>query len=488
MSNENEVERHDRMLRGPTDLTGALNTAEYIAQFTIQPGGKYTDRGFDTQSVWYSDNGGAVSSLKPDATLAELSTDASQADSTVAIESPTLVYRPGTELSASAGVFVDVMPTGDATYEVLYGREPRTIADPYTGELVAVGTEYGGFRMVADASTDRDVDLEFVVGSDRDGDGDPTEVVVPVTAGEWGSEDFVGTFDESDAGGPRGRAYGIDPLDGDGRSNIDFDPSDGYVFGIDVGWYAPTAMVPYVVKTTDVGGDWKQRRHPLLIFDPADGPTIQRPNQPIRVVADNGSSGQALSARLGGRAGAYRGDVDVQTRPDAHTVTGQTIAATGGVTGTEGLGWYVVAVVKPAATDPDAIISPETPTFSGDNQAVAMVRIVDESSISGTIEYDEPSNMARQDVAFAIDAKSDTPDRLSLGTSTIDGEAKFDGVKTGEGLIASGGGGIGSEALTTPDNVFGFPIPRDNVFVVMAAARTTSDVALDTSIRVITSG
>jgi len=488
MSNENEVERHDRMLRGPTDLTGALTTAEYIAQFTIQPDGEYTGRGFDTQSVWYEENGGSLSSLKPDATLAELTTDGSQTDSKVAIESPTLVYRPGTELSASTGLFVDVLPQGDATYEVLYGREPRTITDPFTGESVDVGTEYGGFRIREDGSTDRDVDLEFVIGSDRDGDGDPTEVVVPVTAGGWGSEDFIGTFDQSQNGGPKGRAYGIDPLDGGGKTNIDFDPTNGYVFGIEVGWYAPTAMVPYVVKTTDLAGDWKQRRHPILIFDPVDGPTVQRPNQPIRVVVDNGTSGQDLAARLGGRAGAFTGDLDVQTRPDTHTATGQSVPTTGGVTGTEGLNWYVVSVLKSCSTNPDAIISPETPTFSADNQAVAMTRIADESSISGTIEYDEPSNTARKDVAFAIDAKSDTPDRLSLSTSTVDGEAKFDGVKTGEGLIASGGGGIGSEALTAPDNVFGFPIPRDKVFIVLVAARGTSDIALDTSIRIITSG
>lgn len=482
---DNDAAEFDKMLRGPANLTGAINTANYIAQFVIQPDGNWPARGFDAENVFYQSNGGDVTSLKPQATLAELTTDGAQTDSTVAVESPTIVYRPGTEVTASAGLFVDVLPTGDSKYEIMYGREPRTIVDPYDGSETDVGVEYAGLR-ITDGSGDRDVGVEFVVGSDRDGDGEPTEIVVPITGGDWKDGDFVGEFDEHSNGGAKARVYGIDPLDGSGRSGLDFDPRTGYVFGFEIGWYGPTALVPYIVETTGVAGAWKQRRHPVLIYEPVEGPSIQRPNQPIRVVADNGTTGQDLKARLGGRAGAYRGDLNLKRTPDVHQTRNQTIASTGGTTGTEGLNWYVVAVVKSRATDPDVIIAPETPTFSGDNQGSTMVRIADESSISGTIEYDEPSNTHRSDVSFAIDAKSDTPDRLSLDTSTIDGEEKFDGEKVGAGFIQSGA--LNEAGLTELRNIFGFTIPRDKVFVLLAAARGNSDVALDTTLGFTTSG
>lgn len=483
MGSEEDAERFDEVLRGPTNLTGAINTAKYKTQFSIQPGNEWADRGYDAQNVWYESNGAAITSLKPKATLAELTTDGAQTDSEVAVESPSLVYRPGAEVSASAGVFVDVMPTGDAYYEVRYGREPRTIVDPFTGESVEVGTEYVALRIV-EGSGDRDHDLHFVVGTDVDGDGNAEENVIDVTGGDWGAEEFIRTFDTD----PKADVYGKDPLDGSGPSNIQFDARRGYTMGFEIGWYAPTSISPYLVETTSAKGIYKQRKHPILIYNPVEGPTIQRPNQPLRVVADNNTSGQDLRLRMGGRAGAYKGESLLEPTPINHGSFNQDITTTGGTAGTEGLNWLVHAVVKPRATDPDVVVAPRPPTHSVTNDGVAMVRVARESDISGTIEYDEPSNTTRSDTVLAIDAKEDTPDRLTLDTVTdpADGETKFAGKKVGNGLLESTG--KNQSTLTDISEDFGVTIPRDLVFVYLMATRDNSDIAADTSYNFVSTG
>jgi len=278
----------------------------------------------------------------------------------------------------------------------------------------------------------------------------------------------------------------IAPLNGDGASNIRFDATDGYVYGIEVGWYAPTALVPYIVETANINGVFKQRKHPILIYNPKGGPSIRRPNQPIRLVADNGTSGDDLQTRLGGRFGGYRGRIDSLPVPDTHKQYDQDIPTTGGVTGTNGQDWFVAAVVKARAIDPDAVIAPNPATYAADNRAATQVRLIEESDITGTIEYDEPSNTARNDVTFAIDAKEDTPDRLSVGTATIDGETKFVGQKVGGDILSSAGNN--QVALSEGDRDLQFTIPRDFVLVYMAAAITNNAVVLDSVYDFVTIG
>lgn len=472
MGNNIDHERIDEVLRGTSNLSGAINTAEYTAQFTIQPDTEWPSRGYDAQNIWYEQNGADISSLKPLATIAQLTTDGTQADSRVAVESPVVVYRPGTEVSASAGLFVDVLPTGDSKYQIQYGREERTIVDPYDGTEIAVGKEYAGFEIVEDSASDRSHDLEFVVGTDVDDDGTAEENRIPITNGDWESNEFITKFTSD----PKAKAFGKDPLDGTGRSGIDFDATRGYLYGLEIGWYAPTALVPYIVETADVTGSHKQRKHPILIYNPIENPTIQRPNQPITVVADNASSGQDLQARLGGRFGGYRGSLRVQQIPTTHRVGNQDIPTAGGTTGTGGLNWFISAVVKPRAKDPDAVVVPNPAVYQPDNPAASMVRLADESDISGTIEYDEPSNTHRADTVFAIDAKEDTPDRLSLATDTFDGESKFVGQKVGGDILI---GDKNEAQLSRGDKDFDFVLPREQVLVYMIAARSNSDVILD---------
>lgn len=472
MGNKEDAERFDEVLRGATNLTGAINIAEYTAQFTLQPDNDWPARGYDAANVWYEVNGADVSTLKPNATLAELTTDGAQADSKVAVESPTVVYRPGTEVSASGGLFVDVLPTGDAKYEIIYGREPRTITDPYDGTNVEVGKEYAGFEIVEDSSSSRDHDLEFVVGTDVDGDGTAEENRVSITNGDWGPEEFVTEFDTD----PKAVVYGKDPLDGSGPSSIDYDAKRGYLYGLEVGWYAPTTLTPFVIETVNIAGTYKQRKHPILIYNPLEGPSIRRPNQPIRVVARNGSSGQDLQARLGGRFGGYRGDLRLPEIPTTHRSNNQDVPSTGGTAGTGGLNWYVAAVVKPRATDPDTVIVPQAPSYEPDNRAASMIRLLPESDISGTINYDEPSNTHRADVRFAIDAVEDTPDRLSVDTETIDGDTKFKGQKVGGDLLAAD---KNTPTLTQGDKDVEFAIPRDYCLAYMVAVRGNNDVVLD---------
>jgi hypothetical protein len=203
-----------------------------------------------------------------------------------------------------------------------------------------------------------------------------------------------------------------------------------------------------------------------------------------------GNNTDDLQARLGGRAGAYNGEAVVEPTPVNHTVYNQDIPTSGGqgTTGTNGQEWYVVGVVKKRATDPDAVTSPRPASYSVTANATAMVRVVRESDISGTIEYDEPSNTNRSDTEVAIDAAEDTPDRLSIDTITdpADGEAKMPGVKVGNGLLeggASKGPNSGSPVLNEQSEDFGVIIPRDFVYVYMLAARSgnalDADIAFD---------
>ena len=473
MGNEEDAERFDEVLRGPTNLSGAINTAEYTAQYNLQPDNEWPARGYNAKNFWFEDNGASIQSLKPKATLAELTTDGAQTDSKIAVEGPTTVYQPGTEVSASAGLFVDTLPTGDAAYKILYGREPRTIADPYTGELIDVGVEFAGFEVVERSSSERSHDLEFVVGTDVDGDGNAEVNRIPITNGDWAAEEFIQSFDTD----PKAKVFGKDPLDGSGPSSIRYEATRGYLYGLDIGWYAPTSITPYVVETTNINGAYKERKHPILIYNPVEGPAIQRPNQPIRVVADNETSGQALQARLGGRFGGYRGRLETSPAPDTDEVYGQTIPTDTGTTGTEGLNWSVIAVVKSRALDPDTVVVPKTPTYTPNNPATTMVRLARESDLSGTIEYDEPANTDRQDVQFAIDAKPDTPTRLSLGTATIDGETKFVGQKVGGDMLEAQ---KNTPKLNQGDRDIDFVIPRDFVLVYLMASRSANaDVTLD---------
>jgi len=160
---------------------------------------------------------------------------------------------------------------------------------------------------------------------------------------------------------------------------------------------------------------------------------------------------------------------------------GQTVPSTGGIVCTAGLNWHVVGVVKSQASDPDTVIQPQPPTYSVNNSATAMVRVARESDLSGTSEYDEPSNSIRADAEFAIDAKTDTPDRLDINTVTdpADGETKMAGFQVGDGLLSPAS--KNKAALTNIEEEFGLTIPRDFVFVYLMAARAGSDVEVDAS-------
>ena len=57
MGKNTEDERFDEVLRGPTNLSGAINTAEYVAQFNIQPDDNFGPRGYDVRNIWYEENG-----------------------------------------------------------------------------------------------------------------------------------------------------------------------------------------------------------------------------------------------------------------------------------------------------------------------------------------------------------------------------------------------------------------------------------------------
>jgi len=480
MSDETFPGGFDDVIYGPANINGSIDVSEFRAQFNIVPDTAFDGADeFDRKNVWYVTNGGLVESLRPNASLAQVTTDGAQTDSTAALETaPVLAYRPGTQVDASTGVFLDVPPTGDAKYEIAYGREPRTLTDPLDGSTVEVGNDYLAYRIRNDGGTTA---LEFAIGQDFDDDGTAEENVVPITNGSWSSEEVAAKFTNN----PKGIAYGHDPLDGEGPSGIDYDPTHGYVYGFLIGWYGPSAVTAYVVDTRNISGAWKERRYPVLTYQPSEDPAINRPNQPIRVYADNATSGDDLQARVGGRQGSFRGETTAPPDPLEHKQTGVNVPVTGGTTGTEGLNWHVVAVAKARTLNPDAVIGFIEFIAAADDALATQWRLVDESDLSATPSYDEFANIQGRYSKVAIDGKTDTPTRISLNTSSVDGETKFRGIKADGHLY---GASQSFNVFGSSRRPFAFSFVRDKCLVLLCAARGSSDLSLDYSLSVAAKG
>jgi len=459
----------DRALRGIATVNEAVTTASLKSQFELLPDTAFVStQDFDTDSVWYERNGGTVSGRVADGVdrLIDLDLDGAQTDSYASVETaPIVVYRSGTKVFGAVGAWVDDYPTGDAHFDIEYGREPRTLTKD-DGTTVDVGTEFYRLRTVSNPDNDPPVDLEFTVGTDYDDDGVGESNTVTVTDTRPGE---VVDFDTA----PKAKYYAIDPFDGDGPTERTFDPKVGYIYGFLLGWYGPSSVVPYLTTTANMYGNVVERIWPLGIYDPIETPSLLRPNQPLKATVDNGTSGQALSARVGGRQATYFGDIQANPNPTQHYAIGQTHdGSTGTVGDVTGSNWQVAAVIKRKANRPGTALGLIKTTLSTSSGLAVQGRVVPESKITESgdgLTYTDPTDYEDTESSLLVDCASDTPSRVSLGTETKDdGSTKLVGKKYDGDFVGQGKNDL-TLGETTSD--FVFPLVRTNPTVILLSVR-----------------
>lgn len=482
---DTDPDRLEEVLKGRASLNDTIAVAPLTTQFQFVPDTTFpSTQTFDASSVWYLNNGGDISGAGTAGLnrLIDLSTDGAQTDSSAAVETaPISVYRSGAKTVAATGVWFDVLPTGDAKCEVTYGREPRTLTTE-DGENIDVGTEYYTLRAVEDTSYDPAIGFEFEVGTDIDGDGTAeTNTIALKGTRPGGAVDLTGSD-------PKATFYVIDPLDGNGPSGVDYDPRQGYIYGFIIGWYGPSAVVPFIVATANISGNWNERVWPIGLYQPHEDPSIIRPNQPIRTAVDNGTSGQSLAARIGGRQSSFFGDVAVTPTPTQSYVRNQSHDSTVGTEGDEsGSNWEVAAVIKRRADRPGTALGVLSESIATESGLSVQARVVPEPDISGTLSYGRPSDHERAESALLVDQATDTPTRLSIGTETKDnGDTVLVGKKVDGDLVGTGKNDL---TLGETEGSFAFPIVRTHPTVILFSVRpssTTTDV--DWSFKVVEEG
>lgn len=475
---------YDRALRGVADINNSVSVAPLSTEFDLLPDTVFNGtQNFDEENVWYERNGGDVSGRVVNGVdrLIDLSTDGAQTDSYASVESAQIgIYRAGTKVFAAVGAWLDDYPTGDAYVDVEYGREPRTLTTE-DGADITVGTEFYRLRTVENAANDPPVDLQFRVGTDFDDDGTGEENVITVTGQTPGG--FV-DFDTD----PKARFYVIDPLDGSGPSGITYDPKRGYIFGVLIGWYGPSSVIPYITGVGNMYGTHVERVWPIGIYDPIERPSLLRPNQPLKATVDNGTSGQSLSARVGGRQVSVYGDILSNANPTQHYVIDQTHDGGTGTEGDEtGSNWQVGAVIKRKANRPGTALGILKETVASDSGLMIQARLIPESKITGTINYTRPSDVEDVSSALLVDCADDTPTRLSIGTETkAGGETVLVGKKFDGNLLGSGKNEV---FLGETEGDFQFPLVRENPTVILFSVRDrTASPDVDWSFKVAEEG
>lgn len=451
---ENEPAEIDRALRQPLQVNASLDVAARQGFWNFQPDRDLTDRqDFDPYNVWYYQNGGTVG--RSVGSVYALQTDGTQADSRARLETADIgVYKPGVAAHVSGGVWLDVPPEGDAYYTIGYGEQNDPEALHYL--------------------VDSSQELKFEWDSARYVNGPLTITPDEMMAGEK-------TIVEDD-GSPVAEVYGIAKQDGLGPDpRRDFEVGRGYVFGITLGWYGPTSIMPWIGTVSDHNGRFVQRAWPLALVRPVRGPAVEKPNRPFQVTAYNGTSGQDLQARVGGRQFATSGEVSINPSPTFDFASEQSIPSSGTGEGD----WSVVAVMKRKAgfTGTELGVS-RLDVVPQSVDIAALTRVVDPQYLSG-VEYDEPVDVPAAQTALELDLATDTPDRVTIDTASIDGTQKVQGVGWSGGLVQSTNSSTGDTQLGAG---FDFPIVRNYPTVVLAATRTANKATVTTALEILEAG
>lgn len=421
---------------GLATVNDVQSVAPLKSLWTLGPGETLTDRqSFTPYNLWEENNSATVDNDGNG--LERLQTDSGTSNSNAVLESSALgIYRPGTQVQTAGGIWVRSDPTGDQYYETGYGREGgnsflyhRIHPDDYR---IAFSNAVSGESEI----------------SQSDGHLEP------------GAKNRIGHAD----------VYGVDPLDGTGPSGIDLDPSHGYVFGFKIGWYGPSVTVPYLVGVGDLAGEYVQRRWPICIIDPVGEPLISRPNEPYHFAAkNNGTTGNALDIRIGGRHFSYMGEILAGRKDLTHQTAQMSIPMDGSGSGPND--WYVVAVVTRKDGFEETAASVGDISVDTDNSLALHARVLPESSLSGTLAYQNPSDTFDDESYVKVDSKADTPSRITVDTAedsnALDEDAtKLKGVKWG-GRFAGGDAG-GNRTRVGEAGTFELQLVREFPAVLLA--------------------
>ena len=462
MPGNNLPEKIAQELTGPISVNDSLSVATYRGFFTFQPDRVLTDlQDHDPFNVWYERNGGVAKRGATD--QYRLETDGTQTDSEAVLETAQLgVYRPGTTVTASAGMWLDVEPQGGSYYDMGYFSD--------------TGTE-GAYFHVSEGWT-----LDYVIESARYDGGSIT-----IAQEEMAQREVT---EKTDGGETVGKVYGLDPLDDNGPSRTDYQGDHGAILGSTIGWYGPSSIMGWFTDVGDVEGEWVQRVWPLFLYRPLHGPAIRNPNQPISARVNNAGSGQDLQARVGGRQFAVRGEVPLSPQPTFHYADSQTLPMDG--TGAGERDWYVVAVIRRKPDDENTALGMRGLSITSAGEPVATItRTVQLSDIDGTVEWNQPVDTHSVQTAIEVDCATDTPDRLTLAEATIDGTTKLRGVGWNGGVAgagASGAAGTTEAGKIDLETSFGFPFVREYPTVVLATTRSGTGDDVTTSFQVEESG
>jgi len=446
----------DDVLRGPAAVNASVPVASLQEMWNVTPGDPFTDlQDFDVVNAWDELNGGTLSLVS---NLNRLSTDGTQAASEAVLETAAIgVYQSGTKVVTAGGWTGWDDPVDSQFYEWGYGRSG--------------GESHVYWRRTAD-------DLQIRPANEISG-----EKTLSRSAGHFdhGNVTFLdgGSNEVDDPEDAVLRVIGLDPLDGNGPSNIDFNGSLGYVSGFKLGWYGPSTTVPYVSTVGDVAGNFRERTFDLCIIQPLGEPLITRPNEPWLFRASNGGSapgsGSGLQIDTGGRQFSFNGDFtggreDVTHQTQQMSIpmdgTGATVDLPDGTTRE----WYVIAVFKRETDNEETAVSIGRLGFRSNNDIQVHARVIPESDLSGTLEYNEPSDTHGESTYVVQDAQPDTPTRVTIDTATIDGRTRLLGKSWGGDLVA--GGGQTNKFTVGSTDSFRLQFVRNNPVVLVA---TTPD-------------
>lgn len=458
-----DFQEMDDALRGVANINGVIPVGALKGLWNVTPGEEFTElQDHNAENWWRELNGGDVSLVNE---LNEISTDGTQANSEVVLETSSLgIYRAGTQVRVAGGFTTADDLTGNQYYEFGYGREGgnshiffRDTADDL--ELRAEN-EISGEKVVSRSAGH--LEPGRVTGLDTDGNevpvDDPSEVL---------------------------RVYGIDPMDGSGPSNITYDRRRGYVMGFLIGWYAPTVTVPFLVGMGDVGGEYRERTFPLCILEPIGEPLISRPNEPWKFKASNAGTapgaGSGLRMPTGGRQFSFAGDIlagkdDISHQTQQITIpmdgTGATVDLPDGSTRE----YYVVGVFKRDTDNEETAVSLGSIRALSNNSLQVHPRTIPESDLSGTLDYNPPSDTHSESTYVVQDSQPDTPTRVTIDTATIDGRTRLLG-KGWDGTLVPGGGNPGTREFGEGRD-FGLQFVRNNPVVLVATTPSGSSATV----------
>jgi len=111
--------------------------------------------------------------------------------------------------------------------------------------------------------------------------------------------------------------------------DTDWDIQDGSIFQIDYSWYGYGIILFTIVsQTSNDLRNTSPRQESVVVhaINVSDETSVTDPNQPIRVEAENGATGEDYDVRVGGRQYSVFGDQPSEQRDTAATIFSTTIA------------------------------------------------------------------------------------------------------------------------------------------------------------------